>query len=335
MNEGVTHALSKEKLAEIASMYGVQVATFGPVEGGYRNVSHSFTDKNSEQYNFILYKNEPGIVELIQRTNALGQHVVQSDLPVRAPADPRILQIGVRYGSLYNYLDGVTIPWEAYTMKHIKLLGQAMALFHSAAADYSGPALPDVETVYVEIFTRMKTYFARADVRTALATKQHLLVDIQDSTKFFEAAKRVPGRVVLHMDLVRSNVLFRETQPGDVLALDKLALSGILDLEKAAVGQPLFDVARTLAFLLVDCPKPADKVYKYFLDSGYRKRGGRKLQPVRIADQDMLETLVTLFLTYDFYKFLKQNPYESLSKNHHFKRTVDILLTRKVLQYSN
>ena len=220
-------------------------------------------------------------------------------------------------------------------MKHIKLLGWAMARFHSAAAEYSGPTLPNVEAVYVDILGRMKAYFADPAVQKALAEKLHVTVEIPDSTEFLQSALRIPGRTPLHMDLVRSNVLFREKQPGDVLVIDTLALSGILDLEKAAVGHPLFDIARTLAFLLVDCPKPADKLYRYFLDSGYRKRGGRELRPVYAEGQDMLETLLTLFLTYDFYKFLKQNPYESLSKNHHFKRTADILRSRKVLHYSD
>jgi Ser/Thr protein kinase RdoA (MazF antagonist) len=322
-------------LAAIAAKYGVSIASYGPVEGGYRNISHSFNAADGTSYNFILYKKEPGSVELIRRTNALGAYVAAAGLPVRTPLDKRILRVGTRYGSLYGYLGGETIPWEAYTMKHIKLLGWAMARFHSAAAEYSGPTLPNVEAVYVDILGRMKAYFADPAVQKALAEKLQVTVEIPDSTEFLQSALRIHGRTPLHMDLVRSNVLFREKQPGDVLVIDTLALSGILDLEKAAVGHPLFDIARTLAFLLVDCPKPADKLYRYFLDSGYRKRGGRELRPVYAEGQDMLETLLTLFLTYDFYKFLKQNPYESLSKNHHFKRTADILRSRKVLHYSD
>jgi Ser/Thr protein kinase RdoA (MazF antagonist) len=322
-------------LATIATKYGVSIAAHGAIEGGYRNISHSFNAADGTRYNFILYKNESGIVELIRRTNALGAHLSAAGLPVRTPLDERILQVGKRYGSLYGYLGGTTIPWEAYTMRHIKLLGWAMALFHSAAAGYEGPTLPSVETVYSEILERMKTYFDDPDVQKALAEKLHVTVEIPHSAELLQAAMHIPGRTPLHMDLVRSNVLFREKQEDDALTLDTLALSGILDLEKAAVGHPMFDIARTLAFLLVDCPKPADKLYRYFLDSGYRKRGGRDLRPAQVADQDMLETLVTLFLTYDFYKFLKQNPYESLSKNHHFKRTADILLSRKVLHYSD
>lgn len=334
--------LTDVKLAEIAAMYGVDVADFGPVEGGYRNTSHSFTAEDGKKYNFILYKNEDGIVELIQRTNVLGAHVATKGLSVRFPKDMRILRVGHRFGSLYGYLDGVTIPWEAYTMKHIKLLGQSMALFHTAAAGYAGPHLPDVEEVYCEILARMKQYFADENVRVALTKKLHFTIQVPEFSSLLQAAKLLPGRTVLHMDLVRSNVLFAERKDPSFqenktrdLQIGTIEMSGILDLEKAAVGHPLFDVARTLAFLLVDCTKPEEKIRKYFLDSGYRKRGGRELQPVQVESEDLLEQLITLFLTYDFYKFLKQNPYESLPKNHHFKRTVDILLERKVLHYSH
>lgn len=341
MNQREVHALPEAKLAEIAAMYGVELAVIGSVEGGYRNLSHSFTDKNGKQYNFILYKNEPEIVSLIRRTNALGTFVHQAGLAVRAPIDERILRVGNRYGSLYEYLDGVTIPWEAYTMKHIKLLGQAMANFHTAATGFRGTPLPDVENIYLEITMRMQRYFADENVSKALEEKLRLRVQLPEFNPLLHAAQQLPNRTPLHMDLVRSNVLFKTTEVKALsfvenkmgnLQIGSVELAGILDLEKAAVGHPLFDLARTLSFLLVDCAKPEDKIRKYFLDSGYRKRGGRELHPVRINDEDLLEQLLTLFLTYDFYKFLKQNPYESLPKNHHFKRTVDILLARKVLQ---
>ncbi len=333
MSELVSFVLPEEKLTAIAAMYGIRVAALGAAEGGYRNVSHSFTGVDDRAYNFILYKNESGIVELIRRTNALGAYIRRTGLPVRAPVDERILRVGKRYGSLYSYLDGVTIPWEAYTMKHIKLLGYAMARFHAAASSYDGPVLPDVEDVYEEIVGRIERYFASSDVRRALSDKLGFSVSPPDAISLLRSAKKLAGRTPLHMDFVRSNVLFREVSANDPLTVGSVALSGILDLEKAAVGHPLFDVARTFAFLLVDCPKPAGKIRNYFINSGYRKRGECELSTVRICGDDMLEQLVTLFLTYDLYKFLKQNPYESLLKNHHFKRTVDILRARKVIQY--
>lgn len=325
--------LPSEILTEIIQAYGHTIAEFGAVESGYRNISHRIVTVDGQSLNFILYKQEPQIVTLIKRTNALGAHVALSGLPVRRPVDPRIIRVGDRYGSLYGYLDGETIPWEAYTMKHIKLLGYGLAKFHTAATTFQGD-LPDVEGVCREIYERITQYVSKTDNRQAIHHKLGLSVTLPSMVQLFDAAKKLPGRIPLHMDFVRSNLLFGKTNPqvDNQLCVETVALSGIIDLEKAAFGHPLFDIARTLAFLLVDCPKPEDKIRRYFLDSGYRKRGQRDVQPINCLDMDLLESLITLFLLYDWYKFLHQNPYESLSLNHHYRRTVDLLRARKVLQ---
>jgi hypothetical protein len=130
------------------------------------------------------------------------------------------------------------------------------------------------------------------------------------------------------MDFVRSNILFDDTDTSNALAI-----TGILDFEKTAQGNPVFDIARTLAFLLVDCKyKPADKVRKYFLRSGYIKRGASTFQDIYITDHNgkvnVLEQLLDVFLMHDFYKFLRHNPYESLESNEHFMRTRDMLVQR-------
>lgn len=334
MNQREVHVLSEVKLTEIAAMYGVDVADFGPVEGGYRNISHSFTARDGKKYNFILYKSEPDIVNLIRRTNMLGTYLEAAGLSVRAPVDERILRVGRRYGSLYRYLDGVTISWEAYTMKHIKVLGLSLAEFHKTGTSYGGD-LPRIEDVCMEIHERMQRYFSQSVVVRALREKLSLSVDKKFTARTVLAVNK-GDEVALHMDFVRGNLLFRDLKGSSFqenivgkLQIGTVELSAILDLEKAARGPVVYDLARTLTFLLVDCPKPAEKVRKYFLDSGYKKRGGGVL-----PSSAELESLITFFLTYDFYKFLKQNPYESLPKNHHFKRTVDILLERKVLHYS-
>lgn len=312
-------------MAEIASMYGRVVSDYHGVDSGYRNTSHFFTASDGEELNFILYKHEPGIVGLIERTNALGQYLATGGLPVRKPVDPRIIQVGHRYGSLYGYLGGQTIPWKAYTMKHIKLLGYGLARFHEVAVEYPGN-LPDIETVYREIYMRMERYFDESDVKRAMKQKLALAIELPDYRNLLDYAYSMSDRTPLHMDFVRSNLLFDDANASSELAVETLALSGILDLEKAAFGHPLFDLARTYAFLLVDCDKPAEKIYKYFLRSGYVKRGGGDGRMFLDASTaPLFERLVTLFLVYDFYKFLRQNPYESLEKNHHFNRTISLL----------
>jgi hypothetical protein len=121
------------------------------------------------------------------------------------------------------------------------------------------------------------------------------------------------------MDFVRGNILFE----GD-------EISGILDFEKTASGHTVMDISRTLAFLLVDCKyKTIDKVIKYFLYSGYQKRGKNK----DIGNDADRKILVEMFLFYDLYKFLLHNPYEFLQQNEHYVRTKDILIGRGVLLY--
>ena len=326
-------------------LYGLHGVTHGAVTGGYRNISHAVTALDGRQLNLIVYKDEPKIEQLVRRTNALGLHLHRHGLPVRYPVDERIIVLrggrGGRLASLYNYLPGETIPWEAYTKRHIKLLGMALADMHRASLQMRhDDVFSRVSDVYRHAVRRMNDYFSQAGVRSATKAKLHVRVDealLSRLDAFLRACDGLPDQQILHMDFVRGNVLFRRAQPDDRYQEAELALSGIIDLEKAAIGHPLMDVARTLAFLLVDCStKPQAKIYKYLIDSGYRKRGQMQLRPVnmRLAGRhyDLLEQSIDLYLLHDFYKFLSQNPYESLADNYHYVRTRDRLIARGMLQ---
>ena len=329
--------LSEEQLEAVLHRYGHSFVRVDFVQSGYRNTSHIVETSTGLLCNLIVYKREDGIAERIRRVNAFSRHLRDAGLPVRVPLDERLLQLHtgefLHYACLYSFEHGATIPWEAYAMKHIKLLGSALAKLHVAARSYEG-VLPSVAQEYLSIVARMERYFADPDVVKAIREKldAELQLPFADFRTLLEATDRQSDQQALHMDFVRGNVLFRPAEEGDVLVVDSVALSGILDLEKAAFGHPAFDLARTLAFLLVDCNKSAEKVRKYFLQSGYVKRGGGYVGVSAEDSTRPLEELTTLFLVYDFYKFLRQNPYESLAKNHHFVRTRDILVERKVLQ---
>jgi Ser/Thr protein kinase RdoA (MazF antagonist) len=137
--------------------------------------------------------------------------------------------------------------------------------------------------------------------------------------KLLEKLGSGPSQQPLHMDFVRGNILFDD---------DKI--TGILDFEKASLGHVIMDVSRTLAFLLVDCKyKTPEKVRKYFLKSGYFKDTGGKIINLKLMD-----LLIEMFLTYDFYKFLRHNPYESLLQNQHYLRTRDILINLGVISFN-
>ncbi len=127
------------------------------------------------------------------------------------------------------------------------------------------------------------------------------------------------------------------TTDGSNLTVNNVTVTGILDFEKTAYGHPLFDIARSLAFLLIDCKyKDAAKIRKYFLQSGYAKRGQTTLPLINLHTRDtsvsLLEQLIDLFLLHDFYKFLLHNPYESLARNEHYQRTEQLLLERGLIR---
>ncbi len=328
----VTRALSAYGYAE-TKIFGQQK--------GYRNTSHFVKATGGTKLNLIIYKDEPAITHRIHRIHQISTVLAKHELPVRYPLSDRILTLrtpnSVRYAGLYNYLHGATIPWEAYTKHHIKLVGMALARMHgSLESTVYDASFPRIHNEMTSIIDSMEQYYAQDGVKTAM--KDKLQIDLKDNIflnmkKTTELCGKLPNQHQLHMDFVRGNILFCENSThSHNLQVNNYAISGILDLEKTSVGHPVFDIARTLAFLLVDSKyKAEEKVRKYFLISGYAKRGNKKLPNIQQGNEDVLEILITLFLVYDFYKFMKHNPYESLPKNEHYLRTKDILQARGVL----
>jgi Ser/Thr protein kinase RdoA (MazF antagonist) len=284
--------------------------------------------------NLIFYKKEAGILERVRRADALAMFAAVPGLPVRVLADERTLVLGEAgeesYARLYRYLPGRTIAWEGWQRKHIKLLGWAMSDLHFAVRDFAGE-LPSVIGETEELLERMDVYFADGNVKKALSGKLKLAVNpavFKYFSRAIETAEGLPGQA-LHMDFVRGNILFDEASEDDVWQMGEVALTGVIDFEKAAHGAPVFDVARTLAFLYADVSsKTEEEIFKYFAVSGYGKRG----RGFAKFDNALLGRLVGFYLFYDFYKFLRHNPYESLEENYHFRRTRELLLQRKMVK---
>lgn len=321
-----------------------------PRQAGYRSQSWPVQLQDGSFANLIFYKPEAGILERIGRANLVSEFLHARGFPTRATYRKPIirLQAGntVRYGALYNYLPGSTIPWEAYTKDHIKLLGMVLSDMHAALAGYKPSSLRCIAEEYLQTIERMSSYFADAGVQRALKTKLDITVDpesLRACRRILTVCQRLPGQHALHMDFVRGNVLFEDTHditPGR-FSIGRLQVSGILDFEKTGIGHPALDIARTLAFLLVDCKyKLPSKTKKYFLQSGYGKRGAAGFHSVRTlrrdgSTADLLNGLVGLFLLHDLYKFLRHNPYESLAQNHHYVRTRDILVGQGLIAGPN
>lgn len=304
--------------------YGLGEARIFPVQKGYRNEIYPIIIEG-RHLQLTFYKSEPGIKERIERADAVSHFAAKKGLPVRRRANDRTLVFTsdkrTIYVGLYDYLPGQTIAWESYTKRHLKELGKTLSNLHFSLRDFDISGHSSVIDEVLELNQRMERYFNGVDVQAAMREKLSLELewDFDRTAARFHTLRELASSQ-LHMDFVRGNVLFNDSE-----------ITGILDFEKTAYGPPIVDVARTLAFLLVDCKyKTEHEVRKYFLESGYHKRGSAQLDYY----PNVLEFLIRFFLLYDFYKFLRHNPYESLKDNEHYQRTVSILSQSGVLHYT-
>lgn len=327
--------------AKAFAFYGLGVRRIGSPQKGYRNTSYKAELTDGRLVNLVIYKAEEGIAERIKRLNVVGNIADQTGLPTRHLVDTRILQLshsnGTRYAALYNYLPGSTIPWEGYTKHHIKLLGATMGKLHASLSSHQPHNMLHAAREQAVINDQMEQYFTQTGVQKAMGNKLQLQPSQQylfeDFKILLAACDKLPNQQPLHMDLVRGNILFDAASAKYDLQDGPIAVSGIIDFEKTSFGHPVFDLARTYAFLLVDCKyKMPDKIHKYFFVSGYQKRGGRPLPVIRYKNKDTLHELTNFFLLHDFYKFLRHNPYEFLGQNEHYLKTRDILVARGLLK---
>lgn len=305
--------------------------TFLPKNGGYRNLIYPFIYNKDKVFNLVIFKRESNILDRIIASNKVSNYLFSLGYPTRntilSPTNQSILRISTstktRYCCLYNYLPGETIPWELYTKKHIKLIGQVMGRMHRELVVFEDiDRLERIKDRCDILIHRLDNYFSREEIVEAIRFKLGIEIDPNQLYIIGKRIRKISGNeTVLHMDLVRSNVLFGSSQ-------NNLEITGIIDFEKVAYGPNVFDIARTLAFLLVDCKgKSSEKIQKYFLKSGYLKRGnGLEF------DVSELSLLIRFFWIYDFYKFLLHNPYESLSENQHYLSTVEKLTSSGLIR---
>jgi Ser/Thr protein kinase RdoA (MazF antagonist) len=327
----------REAVECMLNKYGVAPTEMLGRQMGYRNRSYPLRLADGRILNLIIYKSDADILERIRNAHRVAGHLAKRGLPVRTLADTRILTLRVsgrlKYAALYHYLPGATIPWEAYTRRHLKLLGATLSQVHAESAGLPQGNLPRTVDEYRLIIDKVFTYYSHLDVARAMINKLGLkppLARLLRLERILAICEQFPHQQALHMDFVRGNILFSDATNGP-------EVTGILDFEKTAWGHPVFDIARTLAFLLVDSKYKSEyQIRKYFLKSGYNKRDAVAFRPpvIRIGDSHkvfLLEELVDLFLIYDLYKFMRHNPYESLDQNEHYLRTRDLLLSRRIL----
>jgi len=343
----VSHAVIYKVLTKFG--YDQNDISIQPTQSGYRNLVVPIKTKATKpkKLALIFYKREPKVLEKIKLANLISNQLANIGWPTRQTISKNhqnILRLKNNkqsiYCCLYNYLNGHTIEWENYTKKHIKLLGQVLGYLHQDLAKIrtNSKIIANKECSNLRLkLLEMNTYFNNKKIQHAIEQKLKLKMNNSSFDRFSRLIKRLDLQKesqILHLDFVRGNVLFDNLSNCHfdqrfVLKLKKksttkktLAITGVLDFEKAALGLPELDISRTLAFLLVDCKnKTPDKIFQHFLNSGYIKRAGNTK-----PNQALIKELIFMYLLIDFYHFLKHNPYEYLNQNQHFLRTRNYLL---------
>lgn len=283
-----------------------------------------------QNYVLILYKKERHILRTIKCSHAIAFYLDANNFPVRLPIKNNKKAFyfkfyNQRYAALYNYLPGKTIPWEAYTKRHLKGIGKILSNMHFSLEKFDSLVeLPSWKSLIIKEGNEMIKYINKVlpwiSAKLFLELNMEKVIELIDIIKNYSSAENNP----LHYDFVRGNILFSNK----LLEDDTYEITGIIDFEKVCRGPLLADISRTLAFLYVDCKYKTEKeVYKWFFIRGYFKRGKLKF----VKDIKLLELFAGYFLLRDFWKFLEHNPYESLWQNEHFIRTRDKLLERKYL----
>lgn len=329
---------TQQIMYKVLGLYGCVPQSPPVVAKGYRNLSFA-CKTNSGWVNLIIYKDEPGIKQTIRQANSIGDFLSNHGYPARHSLDGRVLLLkssnSSRLACLYNYLPGNTIPWEAYTRRHIRQLGLKMAEMHQILDAYSSAELPIASRQMTNQLEIMVNYFASANVKKAMSDKLKLILNtdvLSQLQSVIEQTSNWPIQIPLHLDFVRGNILFSGVN-------GRPSLSGVIDFEKSAVGSPLIDIARTLAFLMVDCKyqAPAD-INRNFLYHGYQACLNNFLDKQAEISREIfnqrLTELINYFLIHDMYKFLKHNPYESLQANQHYLRTVKLAVHKGLLHRS-
>lgn len=319
-----------ELVLKIIEKLNLKVKTISGPYRGYRNSNYKLVTQ-SEILNLVIFNNEIGSIETIQIQNKACSELAKLNLSfqIRYPKS-RIIQIINNINKknkfetlacLYNYIEGQTISWESYTSSRLKQIGKCLAELHLGfeALNFDRKLfskLPSQKQICLDQTIEMKSYFARLEVKLAIYKKLGIVLNVN-----FDKLKSLISNIesenqILHMDFVRGNIIWDE---------DQNRIVGTIDFEKMSLGKVEFDIARTLAFLIIDS--------KYKLEHEVREKFLASYG--NSFDMNLVEKLVMFYLIYDFYKFLKHNPYESLNENEHFVRTRDLLLKKFLLKYLN
>lgn len=280
-----------------------QISVFAIEQGFMNNVykicigdkSYIAIFYNKNRYNNSYAKN------FLEEINNICLFLKSNSIPCRV-TNNQIVQVDGRFLGIYDFIEGKTLSWEAYTRRHLTSLSETMNKMHTVLQDYKGTRYIPSWNDYLPIdYKKLHKYYT--ENLPTIETKLGIKIEIEKIESLYKNIinRPVSNKQLVHMDFVRGNILFD----------NNYKITGILDFEKMLIGDTQLDRARTYAFLVVDCKYKTKEQIDYYFGKGDKN-------------------LVEYFWLRDFWKFLSCNPYESLSQNEHYQGT---LLQLKKTQY--
>lgn len=306
---------------------------------GYMNYVLNISTKKGQIFTGVLFNynryNGDFAKKMLENINICANYLTRFNIPVRKAllnkSGKTISIINLnqkqRFFTLYKYLEGNTISWEAYTRRHLRSMGQTLALIHNKWTNFNGNIsyIPKWEEYFNIDSINLMNYFDTNYIHIAKKLGIKLNADyikllINNIKKISKSSKL--KKQLIHCDFVRGNILFDNIKYKNIYKI-----TGVLDFEKTLIGPIEFDICRTIAFLLVDCKyKSYKEIFYYFLQDGYFKGKNISINP------ETFQYLIRYFITRDLWKFLQCNPYENLYLNYHFNKTVKLLKNLNLLE---
>jgi homoserine kinase type II len=249
----------------IGSLYGLNVASARGLLAGSVNSNFEVTLTSGERVFLRLYEEQTSATAASEAL--LVHHLAKRGVPAAAPlARADRSDAAMRDGSaflgehrgkpvaLFTWVDGEILCQKRVTPDATRRVGQALARVHLEGASFEGLPVSRFNASGLErrlrsIDPAKLTGEIARDVADLLQRLEHTRSRAPEPTQAsaLETTPAVPAVTVVHGDLFRDNVLFRD---GAIVAL--------LDFESAARGSAAFDISVTmLAWCYGDTLDPA------------------------------------------------------------------------------
>ncbi|MDI1436272.1 homoserine kinase [Polyangium sorediatum] len=231
---GIFTALSQGDARALGARFGLVVTGARGLDAGSVNTSYELTVEGGSRVFLRIY--EGASVASAEREARLLAHLAERGVPT-----PRPLPLASGGGSfvaehagkpavVFPWIEGDVICQRGVTEAHARAVGEGLARVHLAGASFGEPLVTRFGPE--DLAARLAGLRERTDAPEHV---QQLLPALERQLDRLSRVSFGPTLPVIHADLFRDNVLFRDG-----------ALTALLDFESASSGAAAFDLMVTV-----------------------------------------------------------------------------------------